>query len=392
MSLASILDSNKDLYESEIVCGTLTASVINATTINGGGGGGGITSVTSSDSSLTVTSQNNGSTMNLTNAGQKWSTFNATSSVNVANHAITNVAELDLGTGDFTCPNNILTITNGSVGHYYDDHFNQPTMSDVAGAGSSAGGYDITDVGNFKCTKYLEIGNGITGSSQIHFCYTDGTTTSDNIQLIGSSGGLGAQYYHNGANPVTTLNVSNAGVLHVSDGTHTGRVYDDTLYPPPSASGSVKTIGYYNANVETQTVATTNTGIAIEWQTADATQTVGTTDIALDTNNASFQNKGTVAHVYNFSGYVNFTNTGSSGSSLAVWGQLNNGASQTNISRICNIDQSIDNDFPSIQFSFNVVLQPNDFVTLTAWTNSGAQILINGLQTPYCARIVVTEF
>jgi hypothetical protein len=138
------------LYESEIVCGTLTASIINATTINGGGGGGGITSVTSSDSSLTVTSQNNGATMNLTNAGNKWSTFSASGNINVANHAITNVNNIEIGTGTLTCPSNILTITNAGTGHYYDDHFNKPTISDVASAGSSANGYDIVDVGNLK--------------------------------------------------------------------------------------------------------------------------------------------------------------------------------------------------------------------------------------------------
>lgn len=153
MSLASVLDQNKDEYFAEINCAVLNAGTVNATTINGGGGGGGISSVTSSDSSLTVTPLNSGATINLTNAGQKWSTFNATTGVNLANHAINNVYSIGIGNGSLGYTGNILTYTASGTAHYYDDHYNQPTMSDVAGAGSSAGGYNITDVGSLACNS-----------------------------------------------------------------------------------------------------------------------------------------------------------------------------------------------------------------------------------------------
>ena len=291
--------------------------------------------------------------------------------------------------GSMSCTNITVTNINGST--------YPPTLGDVISASNSADGLNITDVGSIACsnlttTGYLEIGNAVSNTSQLHFMYGNGTTGGDNIQLIGASNGLTAQYYHNGANPVNMLNISNAGLLTCPSISCPALANVTTIngsaYPPPAVLS--KALGYANSTVDTQYV--NNTGVAVQWQGRDTTQTLGTADIQLDSNKSSFQNSGSVAHLFGFSGYISFSNTGTPGSSLALWANLNSGVTPSTITRIWYDNRTIDNDFPSIPFSFNVVLQPLDFITLYAWTNSGAQISINGQQDPYTARIVVTEF
>jgi hypothetical protein len=373
-------------------------------------------------------------------------------------------------------------------------------IQQVLTVGNDAGGLDLVNVGNLKCTKYLEVGNSINNTSQLHLCWQDGNTQAGNYQLVANGGGCMIQQYsgnsisgvtlsgnnitlnsdgsvilgYNGvasvgqkqsdgsyvngqifdtvynypylstlltknnnaqANSINNLNsvqvnnkinmgpgslyaiqcdnsnnlnfnngasnkqiqmksngdvyISSSGNAYVSNGTTTGQIYDSHFNPPPSGS-SVKVVAYANETMNTQFV--TGSNVAVEWQNEDLTQQMGTADIVASGNgNATFQNSGSVAHLYNVSGYVTFSNTGSSGSSIALYAVLNNGASQNTQSRIWYDNTTIDNDFPSIPFSFNVVLQPSDFFALYAWTNSGQQVLINGQSSPYTSRIIIAE-
>jgi hypothetical protein len=71
-------------------------------------------------------------------------------------------------------------------------------LQQVLAIGNNAGNEDILNVGNFTANKYINIGNQISNSSQLHFYYANGTETGNNFQLVadGTSGGqLAVQFY-----------------------------------------------------------------------------------------------------------------------------------------------------------------------------------------------------
>lgn len=122
-------------------------------------------------------------------------------------------------------------------------------LQDVLTTGNDAGGLDAVNIGNLKCTKYLEIGNAISNTSQMHLCYGNGTSSGNNIQIVGSSAGLQVQQYTNGSlsgNGLVvgtdgTCNLSYNGVANVqqiqSNNTYTtGRIFDTTFNKPTLAN------------------------------------------------------------------------------------------------------------------------------------------------------------
>lgn len=143
---------------------------INNIPFNGGSGGGGISSITSSDSSVTVLSQNSGASMNLTNAGSKWSTFNATSNVNLNNNSITNLNGISFDGNEvalyYNAPSLGISVAGGASGVVYDSEYNKPSLSDVLSVNSGNGlGNNITNVNSISCTSLLVNNNAVYSAS-----------------------------------------------------------------------------------------------------------------------------------------------------------------------------------------------------------------------------------
>lgn len=109
------------------------------------------------------------------------------------------------------------------------------TLAQVLQNGDDAGGSDIVNVGNLACNQTLNVGSISGNQSLIGMCYGDGTTNSDYIRLYADAVGYIVQYLPSGINPKNILKITPAGALTVSNGTQTGRVYDDTIYVPPSS-------------------------------------------------------------------------------------------------------------------------------------------------------------
>ena len=198
MSLASFLNSNDDIQFSEINCGTINANIVNATVINGGSGGSGV-NITSSDNTLTIT--NGKGTVDLTNAGQNWSKFPSIAQVDMNGNMFKNLATFQFTS--FTTAKNLsvyqgytnatglsgIYLTDGglgaggNVGNIYDSYYNKPTMSDII-QGSGVSGMPIT-------------------------LNSDGSVT-----------------------------LTTNGVLKVTNGSVTGRVFDNTIYKPSAISSN----------------------------------------------------------------------------------------------------------------------------------------------------------
>jgi len=360
MSIASILDNNKDGSFTEINCAVLNANTINATTINGGGGSGGsqnLQSVLNTGNNgggqsivgvNTLTTTGRIEIVNSTGtdcqivmcptaqgtAGLHYGVIANTSNLIVGlwNNGFANLLSLNIDGSASICSNGTLNISNGtSTSRVYDETFNQPTLSDVTRAGSSANGSNISNVGTLSCN----------------------TLTSPTIT------------------GVSTIN--------------------GAVYPPPAGSTSVRSIARSNSTLASQVVP--STPIAINWQQEDESMSVGTADIvAVGAGFNSFQNNSSAVHTYSFSGYVTYTNTGTANSSIKLRATLSSGPNQTNQSTVWMANEMFFLDTPVIGFSFNVVLNPNDFVTLYTWTNSGAQIRVNGENGPFASRIIIFEY
>ena len=123
-----------------------------------GSGGGGSTSITSSDNSITVTPTTN--QVDLTNAGTKWSTFNATSNVNLNNHSLNNVSSIlidNVASIYYDVPSLAITVGGGPSGILYDSHYNKPSLSDVLSVNSGDGlGNSITNVNSISFSKSFQ--------------------------------------------------------------------------------------------------------------------------------------------------------------------------------------------------------------------------------------------
>lgn len=93
--------------------------------------------------------------------------------------------------------------------------------------------------GSVYSNGYLEIGNTIDNSSQLHFFYGNGTNTGDNYQINAQNDVLQVQYY--GAtgfvgNSLTcnsdgSVTLSSNGNAYVSNGTSRGQLYDTQFNP-----------------------------------------------------------------------------------------------------------------------------------------------------------------
>lgn len=82
--------------------------------------------------------------------------------------------------------------------------------------GNDAGGLDAVNFGHLMCKQYCEIGNAISNTSQLHLCYQNGTSSGDNIQLVGSSAGFQVQQYSNNSLIGNGFVVGNDGSCNLS--------------------------------------------------------------------------------------------------------------------------------------------------------------------------------
>jgi hypothetical protein len=393
-------------------------------TLNPNGGGTNSITIDNTDDTLNIAENNGNYTINSNNCVAPGQNFN------MRNGNLNNVNSVNVGIGNFTIASGTIgTITNSSngIGQIYDSTFNFPYLSTILAKSNDALGSSINNLNSVSCQSLNVNGtvnaqgyqiNGVpisNGSAQnINQVLTTGsdagTNSITNLNMISVNNkinmGAGNHFVFQ-ADSSGNLNINNSvnrqlqlkangdvvasatGNLYVTNNVTTGQVYDSVFNPPPSGS-SVKVLAYLNDIINTQSVTQSN--LAVEWQLLDTTQQMGTADVVVSGNgNTSFQNSGSVAHLYNVSGYVTFSNTGTPGSSIAIFAVLNNGSGQTIQSRIWYDNTTIDNDYPSIPFSFNVVLQPLDFFTLYAWTNSAQQVMINGQQSPFTSRIITAE-
>ena len=124
----------------------------------------------------------------------------------------------------------------GVIGQIFDTQFNQVHLTDVLSNNkNSAGGYDIVNVGNLSLTSYLNIGNSVGNSSQIHLNYGNGLSTGNNFQIVAGSDTLNFQLYKNNTLFCNALTIHDNGVINISDGTNNGSLYS-TLNPMPNGA------------------------------------------------------------------------------------------------------------------------------------------------------------
>ena len=151
MSLASILDNNKDINFPELIVGNLQADTITARIINGGGGGGG------SIPSLSEVCSASGS-----------------DPISVGSHTIGGLLELDFSQGTnnvafgIDASGNLRYTKSGwtdAYGTLYDSHYNQPTGG--GGGNFSTPSTQALDMGNQQISDvpWIEFKNQDTGTN-----------------------------------------------------------------------------------------------------------------------------------------------------------------------------------------------------------------------------------
>ena len=196
MSLANFF--NRAINEVQIANLDATNLQINNVPFSGAGGGGGY-DITSSDSSITLTSQSSGTIMDLTEAGNKWSTFSATSDVTLANNNVKNVSSLgftnDMATFYYSAPSVAVSVGGGASGILYDTRYNKPALSDILSVNSgNASGGSMSNVGTIGCSN-------LTVSNSTGLITVTNTTSNTNGQVYSTlnppPGSVGSAHYYN---------------------------------------------------------------------------------------------------------------------------------------------------------------------------------------------------
>lgn len=147
--------------------------------------------------------------------------------------------------------------TGGTLNGVIWGQITNPTLSQVLNSGNNGSGQTIQNVNinanSVYSSGYLEVGNAVSDTSQIHLFYQNGTETGNNWQIVGSAGGLQCQYYETSAPPaINALTLNKSSNIILCDASNTnptvqingssglGRVYD-TVYNPVSSVGNIDT-------------------------------------------------------------------------------------------------------------------------------------------------------
>lgn len=217
----------------------------------------GASSIQCTDGSLNVATGANG-VITLSNAGQKWFSYNPATDVSFGRAGIFNCGYLSLesfgGPTDpdrklyYGTPTNVgiqggpLLMTDGtSVGQIYDSRFNPVPR------GGDYGNANILNVGSLDVNGYLQIGNAVGKTSQLHMFYDTGDQSGSNFQLVSSEGGCQLQFYGRGSSAMTSLfecetnnnvtlcDAKNTNPLvYVNGVSGLSRLYDTVYNKPPS--------------------------------------------------------------------------------------------------------------------------------------------------------------
>lgn len=111
------------------------------------------------------------------------------------------------------------------------------TLQEVLTTGNDAGDLDIVNVGNLTANKYLSIGDAISNTSQLHFLYGDGTSSGNNLQLIGYNSADGAtlalQYFESNSLVAQPLIITQNNGLKIQSNTTTDGVVYDSIFNKP---------------------------------------------------------------------------------------------------------------------------------------------------------------
>lgn len=101
-------------------------------------------------------------------------------------------------------------------------------------------GQNINMTGSIYCDGYLEIGDAISSSSQLHLFYGDGTSSGANYQMIATNNNILIQQYINNAlynQPLLIqdknfIQFKSNNMLYTQDGTNNGYILDSMYYTP----------------------------------------------------------------------------------------------------------------------------------------------------------------
>lgn len=178
-----------------------------------------------------------------------------------------------------------------------------------------------------------------------------------------------------------------AGLLHVTDGTSTGTVYDSHFNPPSNSSNPFSAIAFV---CDTPVTINSNVNTAVLWQSVDGANSAGSCPISLGQQQqqlgiSSFQNNSSNSVVAHVSGYVSWGSTLNSNTSRGVFARKNN--FDTDRYGFSNILIPLVN--PCQPFSFDIVLAPNDTMQIYVWHNDLSSTTIHSSTHPG-SRIVIT--
>jgi hypothetical protein len=190
-----------DQIQNQFVVNALDANILEIDNIPINTSGGGSTTLSNSDSSITVTPVTGG--YSLSNAGQNWSTHSATSNVNLNNNNLVGATNVSIGNctlgQSYSGPATITISNNTTTGTVFDTAINYPYISTILTKNSSALGKSLTNLniltaangtfsGSTSSPALAVVGQGsqnaITATGNIE---CDGIVNASDIQINGSS-------------------------------------------------------------------------------------------------------------------------------------------------------------------------------------------------------------
>ena len=172
--------------------------------------------------------------------------------------------------------------TNGKIQSHFlpsGSNGNTSNIQQVLSEGDDANGQQLTNLSYLKSNGYIEIGNAVGSSSQLHLNYSDGTAYGSNYQIVAGADAFSIQQYKKQSNNTLLMKqpllISSAGAvttsfngqLFVTDGTNVGHVFD-SYFNPVSASGTLQGIltlnpSAGNEDIEDVNNLTVNTSITL---------------------------------------------------------------------------------------------------------------------------------
>lgn len=263
-------------------------------------------------------------------------------------------------------------------------------LTDILEVGSDAGQNPITNLSSLTSNNV-----NITGATgYMNFLY-NGSTAGIFHQIQGSSNQLSIKQYNSTnllgnvlqCNSDGSITLCYNGVLKVKNGTTLGRVYDDTIYTPSgSGSGfSPCSLAYFNTGITQVQNIPQNSSTAINWHTPDTKNTLGNIGLTFDgvqkfTNPVELN----TTMILLVNGYASWDAPATPGCNRSIWFMRN--GQQTDQYGYTSTPTTAGN--ATVQsFSFTIVLNSGDTMTMYAETDDSEYALINSTTS----RIIITR-